>query len=338
MTAVCGFSMEIMGMSSRALSLATVLLLIGFSAADTTLAQAQNLESGKTPSQLFAQTCNACHKSPRGLLKTVAPGSLPGFLRQHYTTSSDMASVLSSYLVSNGATDTRYQPKDGKDAKQKDGAKEGTREGTKEGTKEAARAPAEGARPHQRLPRSGETPDVMRPDVPAQAAIDKGKRGKKGRPEEPARTEPAAEPPQETAKREEGTKPSGEPAASEAKTEPAKTEPAKTEPAKTEPSNTESAKVEPSAGEAVVTRLDPVPAVTRAPATTAVAPATSTPAPAAAPGSPSTPPVQALDTPSAPSGEQPKPAVVEPKPPAVAAAPAPPTVPPAGPPAVPISQ
>src|SRR6478735_312513 len=112
-------------MSSRALSLATLLLLIGFGATDTVLAQATNLEAGKAPSQLFAQTCNACHKSPRGLLKTVAPGSLPGFLRQHYTTSPDMAGVLASYLISNGATDTRYQAKDGKDGKdKKDGAKE----------------------------------------------------------------------------------------------------------------------------------------------------------------------------------------------------------------------
>ena len=113
-------------MSSRAISLATVLFLIGFGAADAVLAQATNLEAGKAPSQIFAQTCNACHKSPRGLLKTVAPGSLPGFLRQHYTTSSDMAGVLASFLVSNGATDTRYQAKDGgKDGKdKKDGAKD----------------------------------------------------------------------------------------------------------------------------------------------------------------------------------------------------------------------
>src|ERR1700738_750051 len=101
-------------MSSRALTLATVMLLIGCLAADQAQAQAQNLEAGKSPSQIFVGTCNACHKSPRGLLKTVAAGSLPGFLRQHYTTSSEMASLLSSFLVSNGATDTRYvgaQPK-----------------------------------------------------------------------------------------------------------------------------------------------------------------------------------------------------------------------------------
>src|SRR5438094_10078487 len=165
-------------MLSRALSLATVTLVIGCL---TTVAvrAVENLEAGKTPSQIFAGTCNACHKSPRGLLKTVPSSSLPGFLRQHYTTSSDMASVLASFLVSNGATDTRYQ---GKDAKQgKDGAKEAT--------KEAALAPADqGAKQPPRPPRPGEAPDVMPPEQPAQATIDKGKKdkAKKDHPEEPA--------------------------------------------------------------------------------------------------------------------------------------------------------
>ncbi len=94
-------------MSGRTLTLAAVMLLIGCGMGALEGAQAQNLEAGKSPSQVFASTCTACHKSPRGLLKTVPPGSLPGFLRQHYTTSPDMASVLSSYLISNGATDTR---------------------------------------------------------------------------------------------------------------------------------------------------------------------------------------------------------------------------------------
>src|SRR5437764_10854281 len=109
------------GMLSRALSLATVTLLIGCFAAIP--AQGQNLEAGKSPSQIFAGTCNACHKGPRGLLKTVPAGSLPGFLRQHYTTSGDMASLLAAFLVSNGAADTRFvgtkpteQPKDAKPA------------------------------------------------------------------------------------------------------------------------------------------------------------------------------------------------------------------------------
>src|SRR3984957_16468798 len=94
-------------MLGRALSLATVTLLTGWFAMGPVWAEAPNLEGGKSPSQIFAGTCNACHKSPRGLLKTVSPGSLQGFLRQHYTTSGDMASTLSSYLVPNGASDTR---------------------------------------------------------------------------------------------------------------------------------------------------------------------------------------------------------------------------------------
>src|SRR3954452_9038925 len=106
-------------MLSRTLNLAAVMLLIGGWAAIP--ARAQNLEAGKSPSQIFSGTCAACHKGARGLLRTVAPGSLPGFLRQHYTTSSEMAGVLASYLISNGATDTRYQggqPKGTRDAQQ----------------------------------------------------------------------------------------------------------------------------------------------------------------------------------------------------------------------------
>ena len=32
----------------------------------------------------YLDTCSACHKSPRGLLKNTSASSLPGFLRQHY--------------------------------------------------------------------------------------------------------------------------------------------------------------------------------------------------------------------------------------------------------------
>lgn len=296
-------------MLSRALSLATVTLLIGCLTAVAVRA-VENLEAGKSPAQIFAGTCNACHKSPRGLLRSVPPSSLSGFLRQHYTTSSDMANVLASYLVSNGATDTRVQ-KDAKEGKQgKEAAKDG---------KQEARAPAEQPKeqPRQaRLPRPGETPDIMRPEQPAHAVTDKGKKDQKSKKgQEPARTEPVVEPPKETAKSDDSAKDSARPEA-EPKSESARVEPAR------------------PASEPAATRPDPVPAVTPAPSVTAAAPATSTPVPAT-----SAPPVQALDSHSAPAGEQPKPSVpVEIKAPAVAAAPALPPVPPAGPPTVPISQ
>jgi hypothetical protein len=155
-------------MVSRALILATVTLVVGCFTTGQALAQAQNLEAGKSPSQIFAQTCNACHKSPRGLLKTVPPGSLPAFLRQHYTTSPEMAGVLSSYLVSNGATDTRLgsggpPPKGGKD-----GAKDGAaKDAPKDGAREARQDPRPAATPEQ-LDRFGRrqrpaTQEISRP-------------------------------------------------------------------------------------------------------------------------------------------------------------------------------
>ena len=107
------------------------MLLVGCLAAERALAQAADLEAGKTPAQIFAGTCNACHKAPRGFLKSVAASSLSSFLRQHYTTSPEMAGVLASYLISNGATDTRLS------GGEKKGAKEGSKEGTKEAKQEA---------------------------------------------------------------------------------------------------------------------------------------------------------------------------------------------------------
>jgi hypothetical protein len=200
-------------MLSRALSLATVMLLIGCFSTKPAQAQATNLEAGKAPSQIFAGTCTACHKSPRGLLKTVSPGSLPGFLRQHYTTSPDMASSLSSFLISNGANDTRYgggpakPDKDAKsDAKPGSAPEQLDRQGRRLRTappQEAAKPeapPQQAAKPDsdglsqgeaghpgrnaKRLARPGEAPDAGKPtaegQAPAQAAgSERGPDGRK---------------------------------------------------------------------------------------------------------------------------------------------------------------
>jgi len=68
-------------MRSRALSLAAVTILVGLIGSFE--AGAENLEAGKPPQKIFADTCSACHKTSRGLLKTVPAISLPGFLRHH---------------------------------------------------------------------------------------------------------------------------------------------------------------------------------------------------------------------------------------------------------------
>jgi len=115
-------------MSRRTLGLAAVTLWMCAAGP----VAAQNLEAGKSPAQIFASTCAVCHKGPHGLLKTVSPGSLPGFLRQHYTTSASMAGAMSAYVLSNGAANRR-------------GGDDLTREGRDSRTLREQRAPEAGA-------------------------------------------------------------------------------------------------------------------------------------------------------------------------------------------------
>jgi hypothetical protein len=328
-------------MLSRARIFAAVTLLASCLAGPVAWAQAQNLEAGKSASQLFAGTCTACHKSPRGLLKTVSPGALPGFLREHYTTSSDMASQLASFLVSNGASDAR-QAKQGADKQSADkqgGADQADRPGRRNRNappQEAARPddgqpPAEGGRQsRKRLAHPGEPSEEAKPSAtPAQAAIERGpdgrrlkRPGKPGRPgpEEPsmANEPPKAEPGADDKAKGEATV-KGEPAAEDIgkKEDMGNAERAKPDAAKSdaEGKSSNEAKSEPAKMEAPK------------PAAASSAPA-STPAPAVVSGG--------SPEPAASAPQAPAPAVQEP--PAVTAS-APPTAPASsGPPAPPISQ
>ena len=100
-------------MKSRALSLATLALLVGvcgWTDAGMQSVMAQALDAGKPPAQIFSGTCSACHRSPRGLVRSVSPGALPGFMRQHYTTGNDMAGTMAAYVLGNGGTAAVAEP------------------------------------------------------------------------------------------------------------------------------------------------------------------------------------------------------------------------------------
>ena len=299
-------------MLSRALSSATVMLLIGCLTAGVARA-VENLDAGKSPSQIFSNTCSACHKSPRGLLKSTPASSLPGFLRQHYTTGTDMAAVLSSYLISNGASDPRYQGKDQpkqKDAKQ-DGKPDqpdrlGRRPRSAAPEREASRPDADAARPQGEGTRPGRdakrygrprvTPDAAGPadgQVPVQAATDsksgvRQKQGRRGRPSpaEQPKTEqvsPAAKDDDATrdATRSEtgavdSTKPgSAEPAPDTVKADPSGSDAAivKVDPPQENATIKVDAPKENTGGEVNPLRPDPVPSAAPAPpASAAIAP------------------------------------------------------------------
>src|SRR5262245_5451973 len=85
-------------LASWTIGLATVLL------AEPCQAQG-NIDRGKTPAQVFADTCAVCHRSPRALKRTNA-----GFLRVHYAASSAQASAMASYLA-NLPRELAQQPK-----------------------------------------------------------------------------------------------------------------------------------------------------------------------------------------------------------------------------------
>jgi len=57
-------------------------------------AAAQNLDAGKSPGQIFSEVCANCHRS----LRDFKNGVSASFLREHYTTSAEMASTMAAYL------------------------------------------------------------------------------------------------------------------------------------------------------------------------------------------------------------------------------------------------
>ncbi|WP_312018223.1 hypothetical protein [Bradyrhizobium semiaridum] len=267
-------------------------------------------------------------------------GSLPGFLRQHYTTSSDMAGVLAGYLISNGANDPRYQGKD-----HPRGAKGGRQEATQSPEQQTERpahrqrqgaAPQEAAKPDadgltpegrpghraKRAARPSEAPEAANPaDGQPQGAGEGrpsrkklGRRGKPAeelKPDEGARSEtPKDESKGQSARTDSSTK-SDDKGDADKSAKPA--------------DQSDSAKVEAPKGE----RPDPVPPVTPAPPAAAAAPSA---APAASPAPAATAPEPAASPGSAASPT--------PAPPVTATAPLPPAPsgPPAGPPAAPVSR
>ena len=57
-----------------------------------------NLDAGKSPAQIFSDTCNACHRNAR----EIKPASA-AFLREHYTTGPREAAAMAGYLASVGS-------------------------------------------------------------------------------------------------------------------------------------------------------------------------------------------------------------------------------------------
>src|SRR5258708_38980377 len=91
-------------MVSRAIRIVSWLIGVAVAVAAAESRAQSNLDAGKSPAQIFSDTCNACHRSPRELKQTS-----PGFLREHYTTGGREAAAMAAYLTP-GGSDARAGP------------------------------------------------------------------------------------------------------------------------------------------------------------------------------------------------------------------------------------
>jgi hypothetical protein len=135
--------------------------------------RAEDLEAGKAPSAIFAADCAGCHRSPRGLAKTMnSRSALSAFLREHYTTGSGLANELSTYLLGLSGGDERRSPRPpalGEVA-------------PRPGDKPTRRRSQEAVIPPQTVPpaASDRTKRRWRAEPPAQAATDPARRPAEG--------------------------------------------------------------------------------------------------------------------------------------------------------------
>jgi hypothetical protein len=80
------------------------------------LAYAQvNIDQSKTPAQIYGSDCAVCHKSIHGLANGRGKSALTGFLTEHYTSNSQEAAALATYVLAGGGgvgtpTPARTQP------------------------------------------------------------------------------------------------------------------------------------------------------------------------------------------------------------------------------------
>lgn len=118
-----------------------------------------NIDAGKSPAQMFADTCSNCHRRPSELKR----GASASFLRQHYTPGSQEAAAMASYLAGVPA-----DPRAGKDKAKasQDKAKQQAQERPKSAQQAQQQTP-KGKRPE--LAKSAAEPA---PEAPAETRVE----------------------------------------------------------------------------------------------------------------------------------------------------------------------
>lgn len=131
--------------------------------------EAVDLNEGKSAAELFKSGCAVCHNSAAGLAKGRSDSQLVAFLRQHYTSGSQHASVLAGFLAANGrgtaatATPARLNPNAPVD-------RPPAPVGREEAARPQEREPAAKRKPHEKQPPVAARPTPAAPAPAAPAA------------------------------------------------------------------------------------------------------------------------------------------------------------------------
>ncbi|MBX3553952.1 MAG: hypothetical protein KF697_15995 [Pseudolabrys sp.] len=194
-----------------------------------------SIDAGKSPQQVFASDCQACHKDARTLSK--GPTGLAAFLREHYTASRESAKAMADYLVRIGTGGRDEAP----------AARRRGREPAPEATPAAAPGEARPARTRHRGEVRDDKADNDKPKSDkSRSGKSKNDKSKNDKPQAkpadaPAEVKPAETKPVEAAPVEAKpveTKPAEKPAEPAPVEKPADVKPAEIKPAETKPAET----------------------------------------------------------------------------------------------------
>jgi mono/diheme cytochrome c family protein len=117
-----------------------------------------NIDAGKSPAQLFADTCSNCHRRPQELKRSSA-----SFLRQHYTPGAQEAAAMATYL-SSIPPDPRAKDRPKAPEKDKEKAKAQQHQQAQERPLPKGQQPVlKGKRPEVAKPDAGEPPPAEAP-------------------------------------------------------------------------------------------------------------------------------------------------------------------------------
>jgi hypothetical protein len=129
-----------------------------------------NIDAGKSPAQLFADTCSNCHRRPQELKRSSA-----GFLRQHYTPGAQEAAAMATYLAGIPSDPrAKDRPKGQEKEKEKEKAKAPQQQQAQERPPERPQPKAQqplpkGKRPELAKSPTGEPPAEAPPEVRVEA-------------------------------------------------------------------------------------------------------------------------------------------------------------------------